>query len=106
MAQNARNQLGIIPEDGVELMGKPFNGGFIAPLIGEPEVVPRVPVFVAVFNDLPFIHPARKQDAVFVIGQPGKDLIGPVIYFADKSDPFFFFVLESHHVGLQHLRAF
>lgn len=101
VAQHARDELGVVPELGVELLAQSLDGGFEASLVDELEVVALVAVLIDGFDDFALCDRLGTEDALFVVGDTGEDFVGSSVDESNECDPFLFVVLESHHVGVK-----
>ena len=83
-----------------------LDGGLIAALVDKLEVVALAAVLIGGLDNLAVGYVLGAEDAIFVVGQTGEDLIGFAVAQTYESDPFLLIVLEAHHVGFEFHRAF
>ena len=106
IAQNAAYKLGIVPVFGIELVAEAFDCGLVATLVYELEVVAFVAVVVHGLDYLSVRNALGKEQTVFIVAETGEDFIRSSADESDESNPFFFVVLEAHHIGIKFYGAF
>ena len=105
VAQDARDELGIVPVFGIELAVQTFDGYLEAFLVAELEVVVSFAVFVPVLDYLAVGNALRHHDTFVVIGYTGEDLVRTSILETNESDPLLAIVLEANDLCFQFART-
>ena len=102
VAQDAGNQLGVVPIFLVERAREPLHHHFIAVLVGVAEVVACAFIFGFLFDNQPFLNVWRQEE---VLGFAQENLVGLAVQLAHEGNPFLVVVLEAHHITLQLFRT-
>ena len=105
VAQHARDELGIVPVLGVELLAESLDGGLVAALVLELEVVALGAIGIHLLDNLSLRHALGQQYALLVVLQAGEYLVGIAVEQSDEGHPLLLVVLEAYHVALQRLRT-
>ena len=103
VAQNARDELRVVPILRVELLRETLNRRLVSALVLELEVVAALSVRFNLLYNLALRHGLRQGDALLIVLQTGEYLVRIAVEQTHESHPFLLVVLEAHHVTLKFL---
>ena len=105
IAQYARDELGVVPVFGVELLRESLDGGLVTTLVFKLEVVTLGSVCVDLLDDASLGDGLGQSYTLLVVLQTREYLVRIAVEQSDKCHPLLAVVLESHHVALQFART-
>ena len=103
VTQHTRDELGVVPVLGIELLRQALDRNLVATRVLELEVIALRTVGIHLLHNLTLRHRLRQQDTLLVVLQTGEDLVGIAVEQSDERHPLLLVVLKAHHVALQHL---
>ena len=99
VAQHTRDELGIVPILGVELLRQALDSGLVATLVFKLEVIAMAAVLIGLLDYLATGDGLGQHDTFLVVLQTGENLVGIAVEQSYKSHPLLAVVLEAHHVA-------
>ena len=105
VAQHTRDELGIVPILGVELLRQALDSSLVAALVFKLEVIAMAAVLVGLLDYLATSDGLGQNDTFLIVLQTGENLVGIAVEQSYKSHPLLAVVLEAHHVAHEFLGA-